>query len=149
MVNDVPARSVKTSRQFRCMQTQQQANAVSAATVDRVGAVVRAIFDHFHAVPRNVSGLFSLALAQQFSYLEDTLAGGVFIGLDAAIGEPGDRIDASLGNLLRSWCVLSIGSLRGGDLLAGQDSEHCHCQDSKSVNCHKLSLSSAIGEGKN
>jgi hypothetical protein len=115
--------------------------------VDRLDAVVGAIFDDFHAVPRDVPGLFAFALFQQFSYLSDALVRRVFIGLDATIGEVIDRIGASLGNLFRIGLVGGVGSLRGGQLLTGQDHEGCHRQESKSLNSHDLPLFSVIGVG--
>ena len=94
---------------------------MSAATVNPVGTAVRSLLDHLHAMPRDVYSLFHVALFQQLSDLANALVGRVFIGLDTAIGESVDRFDASLGNLLRIRFVVSIGSLRVGELLRSEE----------------------------
>ncbi len=123
MFNDLLARIVNTPSQFRCLQAQQQSNAVSAAMMDLVDAGVGTIFDHTQAPPRKASGRFALAVFQELVYPANALVGRVNIGRNTTLGKPVDRVNASLGNTFRIGRVCSVGCLGCGELLAGQHRE--------------------------
>jgi len=142
------ARVMNTPGQFRRMQTEQQSNALSAAMVDLLDAVVRTIFDRIQAAVRKASSRFMLAVLLQLVDAANALVGRFNIGRNTTLDQIVDRMDASFGDtfwIRRVRC--DIGCLGGGNLLAGQHGDRRQGQDSKSLHGHDLPLFSAIGVG--